>query len=330
MCENVYFTGYGEIIYMKTQPTIFCLMGPTASGKTELALKLAQLYPIEIVSVDSALIYKGMDIGSGKPTAEELEKVPHHLIDICDPATAYSVGQFRKDAVHAINDILSRDRIPLLVGGTMMYFKALLEGLAVLPDCDPKIRASLDEEAKINGWPFLHARLAEIDPLSAARIKPTDPQRIQRALEVYMVSNQSLSDWIMKSDSEKLPYHFQSIGFIPTDTQRKILHHRIESRFLNMLENGFIEEVKRLFQRSDLNLNMPSIRCVGYRQIWEYLAGTYDKQTMILKAVAATRQLAKRQITWLRSWPELHQVDFFDADTIFHQCSSLIDKHSTW
>ncbi len=315
---------------MSSQPTLICLMGPTASGKTDLAMRLAEHHLVEIVSVDSALVYKGMDIGTGKPNANMLEKAPHHLINVCDPAVRYNAGQFREDALKVIKEIISRNHIPLLVGGTMMYFKALLEGLAVLPPCDVKLRETLDVEAKMLGWPALHNRLASVDPICAARIKPTDAQRIQRALEVYILSNKSLSDWIkeshLKQDSELLPYQVHAIGFIPTMEQRKILHGRIEQRFLKMLEAGFLAEVEHLFERSDLNLDTPSMRCVGYRQVWEYLLGYYNYETMKEKAMAATRQLAKRQITWLRSWPALIEIDFFNEKVTLDHCDKLIAK----
>ena len=311
---------------MKRAPRIFCLMGPTASGKTDLALKLAQYHPIDIVSVDSALVYKGMDIGSGKPSSIELKKTPHHLIDICDPGVPYSVGKFREDAIKAIESILAANRIPLLVGGTMMYFKALLEGLAVLPLSNTEIRQSLDKEAERLGWPLMHERLKQIDPKIALKIKPMDAQRIQRALEVYEVSGKPLSAWLDSQSESVLPYDFQSIGFIPTDTQRLILHKRIEKRFLNMLEAGLVNEVERLFERSDLNLNTPSIRCVGYRQVWEYLLGQYNEDIMKQKAIAATRQLAKRQITWLRSWPALIQMDFFNEEATLSHCHTLLKR----
>lgn len=316
---------------MTSKNTIFCIMGPTACGKTDLAIRLAQHYPMEIISVDSALVYKGMDIGTGKPSKALLEKVPHHLINICDPKDPYNAGQFREDALKIIESIIGRNHIPLLVGGTMMYFKALLQGLADLPASNLEIRKQLDDKAQAIGWPALHAYLTDIDPLSAQRIKPTDAQRIQRALEVYLVSNKPLSEWIEEANNQsnahqRFPYTAKSIGFIPTMEQRTILHNRIEQRFLHMLDLGLISEVRHLFDRSDLDVNLPSIRSVGYRQVWEYLLGYYDYETMKQKAISATRGLAKRQITWLRTWPELIEVDFFDEDAAVSQCINLIEK----
>lgn len=306
---------------------IYCLMGPTACGKTDLALKLAEHHPIEIVSVDSALVYKGMDIGTGKPSPAQLKKIPHHLIDICDPAVPYSVGQFKEAALKAIEEIIISGKIPLLVGGTMMYFKALFEGLATLPTMDVSIRENLEEEAKIIGWPALHARLKKIDPKTAQKLKPTDAQRIQRALEVYYVSHKPLSAWLDDPVlTHKSPYKFQAIGFVPQAQQRAILHQRIEERFFKMLEAGFVQEVTHLFQRSDLNLNTPAIRCVGYRQIWEYLLNYFDFETMTQKALAATRQLAKRQITWLRSWPALIHMNFLDETQTLEACDLIFKK----
>lgn len=306
---------------------IICLMGPTACGKTDLALKLAQCHPIEIVSVDSALVYKGMDIGTGKPTFTQLKKVRHHLIDTCDPANTYSVGKFREAALKAIEEIIASGNIPLLVGGTMMYFKALLGGLAVLPKMDVSIRERLDQEAKSIGWPALHARLEKIDAKTAQKLKPTDAQRIQRALEVYYISHKPLSAWLDSSvPADTPPYEFQAIGFVPDVQQRTILHQRIEHRFLKMLDTGLVQEVEHLFRRSDLNLTMPAIRCVGYRQIWEYLLGYYDYETMKQKAMAATRQLAKRQITWLRTWPDLIQMNFLEEEKAFAQCDVILNK----
>jgi tRNA dimethylallyltransferase len=278
-------------------PAIF-LMGPTASGKSKLAVQLAQALNGEIISVDSALVYRGMDIGTAKPTLAEREGIPHHLIDILDPTEAFSTGQFRNKAIALMADITERGRIPLLVGGTMLYFNALNNGLAVLPEADAAIRAKLDDELIILGKDALHQRLAKIDPESATRIHPNDPQRIQRALEVYEISGKPLTAYFIDTQQSAIPYQITKLIVAPTE--RKILHDIIAKRFNQMLEQGFIEEVEALVNRGDLNATMPSIRAVGYRQVWAYLHGEVDKATMIEKGIAATRQLAKRQFTWLR------------------------------
>jgi len=282
---------------MTLPPTIF-LMGPTASGKTALAVQLAQALNGEIISVDSALVFKGMDIGTAKPSMAERGGIPHHLIDILDPAESYSTGQFRKQALALMADITERGKMPILVGGTMLYFNALNSGLAVLPEADPKIRARLDQELAELGKEVLHQRLAEIDPESAARIHPNDPQRVQRALEVYEISGRPLTSFFTAAQSEDIPY--QKLKFIIAPADRKILHEVIARRFKAMLQQGLIEEVKQLYDRGDLNESMPAIRAVGYRQVWAYLKGEDDFDTMTEKAIAATRQLAKRQFTWLR------------------------------
>lgn len=277
-------------------------MGPTASGKTALAIELVRNYDCEIISVDSALIYQQMDIGSAKPDASELSIAPHHLINIIDPAQSYSAADFRKDALIKIDDIISRGKTPLLVGGTMMYFKALIEGLSPLPAADEAIRAQIAIEAEALGWQALHDQLTEIDPVAAARIHPNDPQRLARALEVYRISGRSLTE-LSQTKSDAFPYRAIQFAIAPND--RKVLHKAIEARFKIMLEQGFVEEVSKLKARSDLNIELPSMRCVGYRQCWQYLEGEYDYETMVEKAIVATRQLAKRQLTWLRGWPEL-------------------------
>ena len=278
-------------------PAIF-LMGPTASGKTALSVQLAQALDGEIISVDSALVFKGMDIGTAKPTLEERGGIPHHLIDILDPSESFSTGQFRTQALALMADITRRGNIPILTGGTMLYFNALLNGLAVLPEADPAIRAKLDQDLEQLGKEVMHQRLADIDPLAAARIHPNDPQRIQRALEVYEISGKPLSSFFNAAQGEDLPY--QKIKLIIAPPDRKILHNIIAQRFRNMLAQGFINEVETLYQRGDLTEKMPSIRAVGYRQVWAYLQGEDDLETMTEKAIAATRQLAKRQFTWLR------------------------------
>jgi tRNA dimethylallyltransferase len=278
-------------------PAIF-LMGPTASGKTALSVQLAHALGGEIISVDSALVFKGMDIGTAKPTLEERGGLPHHLIDILDPSESFSTGQFRTQALALMDAIIRRGKIPILVGGTMLYFNALLNGLAVLPEANPEIRAKLDQDLKQLGKEALHQRLAQIDPLAAARIHPNDPQRIQRALEVYEISGKPLSSFFNAAQGEDLPY--QKIKLIIAPPDRKTLHNIIAERFRSMLEQGFINEVETLYHRGDLTEKMSSIRAVGYRQVWAYLQGKDDLETMTEKAIIATRQLAKRQFTWLR------------------------------
>ncbi|WP_455217117.1 tRNA (adenosine(37)-N6)-dimethylallyltransferase MiaA [Kaarinaea lacus] len=273
-------------------------MGPTASGKTELAVQLVQERPCDIVSVDSAMVYRGMDIGTAKPDTEILASAPHRLIDICDPSEVFSASRFRERALEEIDDILSHGRIPLLVGGTMLYFRALEHGLSPLPSADLAVRASIEAEAEETGWQALHDRLAKIDPASAARIHVNDPQRIQRALEVYELTGEPLSAWFDREIDNDLPFRVVKIVTAPED--RALLHRRIETRFQQMLEQGFVNEVERLFHRGDLHADLPSMRAVGYRQVWEHLEGVYDYETMMEKGVAATRQLAKRQYTWLR------------------------------
>jgi tRNA dimethylallyltransferase len=278
-------------------PAIF-LMGPTASGKTALSVQLAQALDGEIISVDSALVFKGMDIGTAKPTLEERGGIPHHLIDILDPSESFSTGQFRTQALTLMDAITRRGKIPILTGGTMLYFNALLNGLALLPEANPTIRAKLDQDLERLGKEALHQRLAGVDPLAAARIHPNDPQRIQRALEVYEISGKPLSSFFNTTLGENLPY--QKIKLIIAPPDRKILHDIIAQRFRNMLKQGFIDEVEALYQRGDLTEKMSSIRAVGYRQVWAYLQGQDDFETMTEKAIIATRQLAKRQFTWLR------------------------------
>ena len=291
-------------------PAIF-LMGPTASGKTDLAIKLAQHYPIDIISVDSSMVYRGLDIGTAKPSAEELALAPHRLIDIRDPAQPYSAADFRQDALAEMAEISAKGRIPLLVGGTMLYFKVLKDGLANLPPADESVRANIFNQAQISGWPAIHQQLAEVDPITAARLKPTDSQRLQRALEVYYVTGKPLSAWHNEQQVQTLPYNLIEFALLPTD--RAVLHERIERRFDLMLANGFIDEVKALKARGDLHLELPAIRSVGYRQVWDYLDGVYDQDEMRYRGIVATRQLAKRQYTWLRSLDEqvneLHTED---------------------
>ncbi|MFM0335365.1 tRNA (adenosine(37)-N6)-dimethylallyltransferase MiaA [Paraburkholderia fungorum] len=287
-----------------------CLLGPTASGKTAAALALAARRPVEIISVDSALVYREMDIGTAKPTAEERALAPHHLIDIVDPADAYSAAEFRTDALRLIGEISARGRLPLLVGGTMLYYKALTQGLNDLPAADPDVRATLDADAARDGWPAMHMRLAAVDPVTATRLAPNDSQRIQRALEVFMLTGQAMSALLAapaRVDDAALAWRFVPIALEPSD--RSVLHARIEKRFDAMLAEGFVDEVVKLRERGDLMPEMPSMRCVGYRQVWEYLDGVVDYSTMRNKGVFATRQLCKRQLTWLRSMPERVVVD---------------------
>lgn len=281
-------------------------MGPTAAGKTELALELVRRFPCDIVSVDSALVYRGMDVGTAKPGPNVLSWAPHRLIDICDPAENYSAGHFQRDALREMNAIGARGRIPLLVGGTMLYFRALQQGLAHLPEADAAVRARLDEEARRFGLSALHARLREVDPVAAARIHPNDPQRIQRALEVYELTGVALTELCQRAQAQ-FPYSLMKLIVAPAD--RSLLHARIETRFRAMLKEGFIEEVEKLRARPDLHTGLPSMRAVGYRQIWAYLEGqaTYDE--MVERAIIATRQLAKRQLTWLRSEPDAEWFD---------------------
>ncbi|MFA0088795.1 tRNA (adenosine(37)-N6)-dimethylallyltransferase MiaA [Vibrio sp. 10N.286.49.C2] len=290
----------------QTLPLVLFLMGPTASGKTELAIRLRQQYPVEIISVDSALIYKGMDIGTAKPDANELSLAPHRLIDILDPSEAYSAADFRRDALQEIARIHAEGKIPLLVGGTMLYFKALLQGLSPLPAANPDIRKQIEKEATEKGWQALHNELREIDPVSAERIHPNDPQRLSRALEVYRIAGKSLTE-LTEVKGEPLPFRVKQFAVAPKD--RALLHKRIELRFDKMIQAGFEEEVKALYAREDLHSDLPSIRCVGYRQMWEYLDGDCSFDDAIFRGICATRQLAKRQITWLRSWEDLVWLD---------------------
>ncbi len=304
-------------------PAIF-LMGPTASGKTALSVQLAQALGGEIISVDSALVFKGMDIGTAKPTLEERGGIPHHLIDILDPSESFSTGQFRTQALALMKAITRRGKIPVLTGGTMLYFNALLTGLAMLPAANPAIRAKLDQDLEQLGKEALHHRLAAIDPVAAARIHPNDPQRIQRALEVYEISGKPLSSYFNDAQCEDLPY--QKIKLVIAPPDRKILHDIIAQRFRNMLEQGLIDEVEKLYRRGDLSEKMPSIRAVGYRQVWAYMQGVDDLETMTEKAIIATRQLAKRQFTWLRRENDAINFQTGQADLLAHVLASVMNS----
>jgi tRNA dimethylallyltransferase len=300
---------------------IFCLMGPTASGKTALAVEIAQHSPCEIISVDSAMVYRGMDIGTAKPGPEILQVAPHRLIDFLDPKEPYSAGQFRIDALREIDDIIAKGKIPLLVGGTMLYFRVLQQGLAKLPKANADLRAHLQLRAEQVGWEGLHAALAKVDTAAAARIHPNDSQRIQRALEVYELTGKTISAWQAEETRPLTDYHLHYLALIPSD--RACLHERIATRFDLMLKLGLVEEVKHLFDRGDLSPNLPSLRSVGYRQVWRYLAHEINHDMMRTEAITATRQLAKRQLTWLRSWP---QAIFLDAEdpAIFSKTKKIL------
>jgi tRNA dimethylallyltransferase len=295
----------------RSSPAIL-LIGPTASGKTAVALEIATRFPVEIVSVDSAQVYRDMDVGTAKPTAAERAAAAHHLIDIIDPSERYSAAQFRVDAARSMREISARGRVPLLTGGTMLYFKALREGLSDLPEADAKVRAALDAEAREKGWPALHAELARVDASTAVRLKPNDSQRIQRALEVFRITGKPMSALQGARIADSLPFRFIPVALIPSD--RAVLHKRIEQRFVAMLAAGLVDEVAGLQKQYVLNADLPSMRCVGYRQAWEYLEGAYDRATLRDRGVYATRQLAKRQLTWLRAMPEPRAFDCFAPD----------------
>lgn len=305
------------------KPKAIFLMGPTASGKTALAIELRQKLPVDIISVDSALIYRGMDIGTAKPDATEQSLAPHRLIDILDPALPYSAADFRRDALSAMEEITAAGRIPLLVGGTMLYFKALLDGLSPLPSANPEIRAEIEKKATEKGWEAIHKELALVDPVAAQRIHPNDPQRLSRALEVYLISGKTMTE-LTKISGESLPYDVYQFAIAPKD--RNVLHQRIEARFKQMLTCGFEDEVKSLYERGDLHEDLPSVRCVGYRQMWSYLSGEIDYDEMVYRGICATRQLAKRQITWLRGWNDIHWLDSEDPkqslDTVLQVVSA--------
>tara|TARA_B100000073_G_scaffold214104_1_gene177982 strand:- start:1358 stop:2311 length:954 start_codon:yes stop_codon:yes gene_type:complete len=292
---------------------VIAIMGPTASGKTGLALDIAAKVDSEVISVDSALVYKGMDIGTAKPTQEEQAGVVHHLIDIIDPAQSYSVSQFVNDTNALIGDILARGKVPILAGGTMMYFNALINGISPLPKSDEKIRDEITQQAQRLGWSKLHDELRGVDPISGERIHPNDPQRITRALEVYRSTGKTLTHW-QQQEGEKCPYNIAQFAIAPAD--RAVLHERIATRFDLMLEQGFENEVVKLYERSDLHEDLPSIRSVGYRQMWQYLDGQLSYAEMRERGIIATRQLAKRQLTWLRGWEQVTWLDTFANDNL--------------
>jgi len=300
------------------KPLAVAIMGPTASGKTAAALAIAKTRPVEIISVDSALVYRGMDIGTAKPSREELASVPHHLIDIIDPLDSYSVMQFRTDTLRLVAEISARGALPLLVGGTMMYFKGLTDGLDDLPTADAALRVRLDLEAARDGWPALHARLAVLDPITAERLKPNDAQRINRALEIIELTGQPMSSLLSGRSKLELPFELVSFGLEPSD--RAVLHQRIATRFDQMLgtrdDTGLVAEVDYLRRRGDMHPNLPSMRCVGYRQAWDYLDATIDRRALRELGIIATRQLAKRQLTWLRSMPERIVIDCLAPDAL--------------
>jgi tRNA dimethylallyltransferase len=299
-------------------------MGPTASGKTEVAVSLCKRFPLDIISVDSALVYRGMDIGTAKPDAETLRRAPHRLIDIRKPEESYSAGDFVRDARREIDAILAAGRVPLLVGGTMMYFRSLIEGIAELPEADPAIRAAIDRDAEKSGWPALHEQLQAVDPAAAARIEPNDRQRIQRALEVYRSSGKPLSEWQSQGrNSAASDLDFVRLSLEPAT--RQILHERIEKRLNIMLNNGFLEEVKVLYERPGLTADHPSMRSVGYRQLWQHLEGQTSFEEAGKRALYATRQLAKRQVTWLRSDQDIYRFDPLEPGVIDAMSRCLIE-----
>lgn len=300
-------------------PVIF-LMGPTAAGKTDLAIQLCQTLNTEVISVDSALVYRDMDIGTAKPSADELAQAPHHLIDMLDPSEVYSTANFCTDALNKIEALHAQGKIPLLVGGTMMYFKSLLEGISPLPEADVEIRKQLEIEANEKGWPALHQELTCVDPVAASRISENDSQRINRALEVYRITGKPMSE-LQNVKTGALPYKVLQFAIAPED--RSVLHQRIEQRFKIMLHQGFEKEVKALYNREDLNVKLPSIRCVGYRQMWDYLEGDIDYDEMVFRGIVATRQLAKRQLTWLRGWENVTWLESGAEENLHRVISSL-------
>jgi len=319
-----------QVIAASARPLAVAIMGPTASGKTAAALAIAQQIPSEIISVDSALVYRGMDIGTAKPTRAERAAAPHHLIDIIDPLDAYSVAQFRTDTLRLVGEIVARGRLPLLVGGTMLYFKGLADGLDDLPQADPAMRAELEAEAARVGWPAMHARLRELDPFTAARLAPHDAQRIQRALEVTALAGRPMSELLALREKTVLPFDLLSFALEPSD--RAVLHARIAQRFDLMLDesgdDNLIAEVETLRRRGDLHPGLPSMRCVGYRQAWDYLDGNIDYKTLRETGIIATRQLAKRQMTWLRSMPERVVIDCLAPDVAAQMLARIAERRA--
>lgn len=316
--------------FEETGADVICLTGPTAAGKTALAVELAQRRPLEIISVDSAQIYRGMDIGTGKPDARTRTLAPHRLIDIRDPADPYSAANFREDALREISDIVGNGKTPLLVGGSMLYFQVLRKGLAAMPAADPGVRRQIEEQAAREGWEAIHRRLREVDPEAAARIHPNDPQRLQRALEVYLLSGEKISNFHderknQSSGSTSFRLHFLALH----PAERSVLHDRIESRFRQMLSDGLIAEVETLHRRDDLHPGLPSMKSVGYRQIWQYLDGETSYPEMVEKGVAATRQLAKRQLTWLRGWSETRNLTE-DSERNLDEALKFVDSLAFW
>ncbi|MGO2355133.1 MAG: tRNA (adenosine(37)-N6)-dimethylallyltransferase MiaA [Marinomonas foliarum] len=297
-----------------TKPHVVCLMGPTASGKTGLAVELAEHHDFEIISVDSALVYKGMDIGTAKPDAALLARAPHRLIDIIDPLESYSAADFVLDAVEQSREIIAKGKTPLLVGGTMMYFNALQKGLAEMPQADAELRAQIEVEAAEKGWEALHEELQAFDPEAASRIHPNDPQRLQRAIEVYRLTGKTMTQFWAQQEAVSLPFDMINMAVMPKE--RSVLHERIEQRFYDMVDQGFLAEVEGLYHRGDLSADMPSMRCVGYRQLWQYLDGADLLDDAIFKGVVASRQLAKRQLTWLRGWEDLMIFDSLSKDLV--------------
>ncbi|WP_206483126.1 tRNA (adenosine(37)-N6)-dimethylallyltransferase MiaA [Thalassotalea sp. G2M2-11] len=295
------------------QPPVICLMGPTASGKTALAFELADALPCDIISVDSALVYRDMDIGTAKPTAKELAKYPHRLINIRDASESYSAAEFCQDALNEIATIRGQGRIPLLVGGTMMYFKSLIEGISPLPQADTNVRKEIEQQAEDKGWAWLHQELVNVDAESGARIHPNDPQRITRALEVYRLTGKTLTQ-LTAIKGETLTGDVLQFAIAPKE--RADLHARIALRYEQMIAQGFEQEVAELIARNDLHQDLPSIRCVGYRQMWQYLHGEFDHKEMVFRGICATRQLAKRQLTWLRNWPNLQWLNMEDENNL--------------